>query len=529
MEIADGRGARWRALARRLRSWPVVVGLVAFLIHLPYVKPGGPWARKPDATILSQDEGTVLYDSLRITRGQVMYKDFFMFQGPVFFYGYAGLFAITGPSFAAARVLHLLTTAIGAAFLAIVVSRFAGKIAGCGAAAIHACVLLPMWPFTYPHWLAETFALGALVLLTRPDRKARDELIAGALLALSLMTIQSVGLPVLVAVACVLAAPGLAARDWREALVRPGRILAGATAVLTPIALYFAAHGALGDLYYAMFRWSVENYKIGQGDQVTYGWWTKEAIALHRAALHAPWSTLAIFGLRLTWVLPFCALIAAPVVAIWALWKIWKKTAGFEFATAGGAALAGVSPLYLAPIRPDLTHVAYLGSFGLVAAAVLIGPIARRDHRAQLGVAALFAIAGALCLGTYAHKTARTWEPSRKLADWRGEARKLSAFATIEKGVPPGDTIVAGAMGGFYYFYLRDSAIPNTYMPGTYAKLLTDTQWQRIADAIATRRPWALLLVGVQWKEIAARRPDLATMYHPGSGLWLRNDPVVQP
>ena len=93
-----------------------IVGIFLFAViaHLPYLFPGGPTACHSKPLFFSIDEGTVLYDSFRITCGEVMYRDFFEFQGPVFYHIYAGLFALTGPSLTAARALNLLITALTA-------------------------------------------------------------------------------------------------------------------------------------------------------------------------------------------------------------------------------------------------------------------------------------------------------------------------------------------------------------------------------------------------------------------------------
>jgi hypothetical protein len=129
----------WRRL--RLRPdlcWSAAVFLAAVLTHLIYLAPGGPSSRSPDRLPISGDEGTVLYDSLRIARGEVMYRDFFEFQGPIFYYTYAGLYAVTGPSVATARALHILVSALASMLIGILVARFAGWLAGAGAAAVHA-------------------------------------------------------------------------------------------------------------------------------------------------------------------------------------------------------------------------------------------------------------------------------------------------------------------------------------------------------------------------------------------------------
>jgi hypothetical protein len=474
--------------------------------------------------VLGQDEGTVLYDAHRIESGQVMYRDFFEFQGPVFYYLHAGLFVATGgPSFTAARALSLLITGVGSALLAVLVARFAGRAAGVGAALIHAFVLVPMWPFDYPHWLAETLALGGLVLLARDDRRPRDELWGGVCLGLSLFTIQSVGLPILVAVTAVSSLPGLAARDLRRALLPPLRILAGAAAVTAIVAAYFAAHGALGDLAYAMFVWPLQHYGAGQGQATSYAWGMADTLREHQQALREPWLTLAWFALHVASILPKLAIAAAVVAAAIAVLRLRARRAGgFAQVTASAAAVAAVSPLWLAPVRPDIVHVAFLGSFGLLGAAAMLEPVARRWRSWAPRVAAAFCLVAAVTGASYLAKTAMTFAASRAMGSWREESLKLSEAKRLDQLARPEDTIVVGAMGGFYYLYVRPAAVPNTYIPATLSAYLSEAQWQRIADDIAGKRPRAMLLIGKQWGEITKRRPELDKQYQRSGGLLLR-------
>lgn len=509
------------------RLWPVAVALLVVIVHLPYLWPGGPWTRRPGPLILGQDEGTVLYDAHRVETGQVMYRDFFEFQGPVFYYAHAALFAAAGgPSLTVARAFGLLVAAAGSALLAVLVARFAGRAAGAGAALIHAFVLVPMWPFDYPHWLAETLALAGLVLVVREDPPPRAQLGAGAFLALSLFTIQSVGLPVLAAVLAASALPGLASRDVRRALVAPARIVAGAAAVAVPILAYFGAHGALDDLAYAMFVWPMKHYPLGQGGATSYGWGMDSSLREHQQSFRGPWLALASFCLHLIYVLPALAVVAAVAGAAVAIHRLVRRRGdGFPAVTAAAAALAAVSPLWLAPVRPDIVHVACLGSFGLVGGAALLGLLlARAGRAARARVAAAFCLVAAAGGVSYAYKTAATWPASRALGDWREESLKLNDAKRLDGETRPGDTIVVGAMGGFYYLYVRPSAVPNTYIPATLPAYLSDAQWQRIADDVAANKPRALLLIGKQWAEILKRRPELDGLYRRSGGLLLRAD-----
>jgi hypothetical protein len=284
------------------------------------------------------------------------------------------------------------------------------------------------------------------------------------------------------------------------------------------VALFFAAHRALGALVYSMFEWPKEHYRFG--NDVTYAWYWRESIKEH-AALAQPLRAGVTLGVYVTYALPYLAIAGAAAVAVRAAAGLWRRAASWEFALVGGAALAAVSPLFVAPVRPDLVHVAYLGSFGLLGLAAAVEPATRRWRHARLGVGLALALLGTAALGTHLGKTVRTWNASRALGSWRAEILKLSGADRIAREVPAGERIVIGAMGGFYYLYLRPPGVPNTYMPARWVQYLSDTQWRKAADRILADRPAALLLVGVQWGELSRRRPELRELYRADRGLWV--------
>lgn len=234
------RKSGWiQKLFSKHRLFVAGVFVFAAVAHVPYIAPGGPSACYPNPLFLVYDEGTVLYDSFRITCGEVIYRDFFQFQGPLFYHIYAGLFAVTGPSIAAARALNLLFTALSATFIALLVARSLGPVTGAGAAAVHACLLVPMYPYAYPQWLAETLAFAGIYLLATSSYRPRRELAGGACLGLSALTIQSLGLPILAACMVALALPGIAQRSW-------GNLCPSIARVRRSPAQYFPVHPLSG-------------------------------------------------------------------------------------------------------------------------------------------------------------------------------------------------------------------------------------------------------------------------------------------
>lgn len=561
--------SRGRVLLRR-HGWLLAVFLAALAVHLPYARPGGPCARNGDPWPLIHDEGTVLYDSWRIASGEAMYRDFFEFQGPVFYHAVAALYLASGPSPAAARAFILLVWALSAALLALVVARCAGRVAGAAAAAIHACLLVPFYAAAYPHWVAEAFTLGALVVLTAPHRGPRHDIAAGALAAAAAATIQSVGLPVLAALAGTAALPGLAARAWRRALAGPARVLGGAAAVLAAVALFCAARGALGALVYDVLVWPFIYYGKGQPKEAfaaSAGW-----IAAHRK-LPAAAGLAGLAGLYVTMALPWTTIAAAAAVAGRTLWALRRRAGDAAGGSDGGvhasghpsgggsgsggsdggvrasghrsgggsgggggggssstveagpiavatAAAAAVSPVLAGLTRQDLTHAAFVLGLGLAALGAVATPAWRGSRAATAALLGAVALVAAVAYGA---KTLRTWAPSTRLPGWRAMALEFAPAKWLDTAVPPGAPVVDGLdHAGWVYLFVRPSAVAHTLIPRVKPEYFSDAQWQRLADEIVARRPAALTLAPEQWRLFTARRPEIAALYRSvGGGRWL--------
>jgi hypothetical protein len=82
---------------------------------------------------------------------------------------------------------------------------------------------------------------------------------------------------------------------------------------------------------------------------------------------------------------------------------------------------------------------------------------------------------------------------------------------------------VVGSYGGFYYMFIRPSAISFTYLPPRKNGFYSDAQWRQIADEVVARAPAALLLVEDQPEELQSRRPEIGRLYRrQGPYLHLR-------
>jgi hypothetical protein len=468
-----------------VRRGVALVFLLALVAHAPSLFPGGPLSTGPGPARLVPDEGTVVYDSARIAAGELMYADFFEFQGPVFYHLTAAAIAVGGPTLTSARVLHVVVTAAAAAMIFWIATTLAGAWAGAGAAAIHVFLLVPVWPYTYPHWVAEALVLAGVIAAMRGRWLG-----AGALFGLATFTIQSIGLPALVAVGV---AAGLPTRSVRV----PLRVLAGALLAIAPILAIFALRGALGELVYAMWIWPFSHYGGGQEDAAVYASHLGRYIDLHDAVA-LPWRWLAALGLVVVAALPIAGLAGGAIAGLRGL----RKDA--EPPLAGAAAIAAVAPVVTLVVRHDLAHLAFVGGLALVGVATLC--------RARAG-AAILALVGLLSATSYAAKTARTWSISREMGGWRDVVLALPNARLMDRQLAPDAQIVVGTAGGFYYLYVRPAAVAHTYLPAESVTYFSEAQWQRVADEIAERRPAFLILVGKQWDELRRRRPEIDRRY----------------
>jgi hypothetical protein len=430
----------------------------------------------------------------------------------------------------AARATQVALWSLAAMALAQLVGCRLGRRAGTAAAAIHAAILVPMWPLAYPHWLAELFAvLGLLLLARRSDW--RHDLAGGALLAAALLTIQSLGAPVLFAVVVASSWPGLVQRDWRASLTRPARIALGAAALLGPAVAAFASRGALGPMLDDMFAVTLSQYPRFQAEARSYAANLRELLDVH-AALSRPWSWFGAASLAATAALPIAAAGVGTVIAAAAARALASPRAPARPDAAtillAAGCLAAVSPLWLAPSRHDISHIAFLGSFGLIGLSLV--PRSSRAGSAEPWAAvlgALLTLVAACGLGSYAAKWATGSSHSMAMGSFRQQVASLGnryqalpgVYARIAATVPRGESMFFGELGGFHYFYLRRAATSFTLLPvGSQDDFMTQAMWRQAADEIADRRPAIVLLMPYQYQQLLRARPDVFAGYAPEPG-----------
>jgi hypothetical protein len=292
---------------------------------------------------LRVDEGWCLTDAARVYHGQLPYRDFFEFVGPVTFYWIALFFHLFGETWMATRIC-VLVLGTATAVLVYFIARRLKPGSEIMALIFWLAILFPTWPAVNHHLIANLFALGAFALLLWWLDGAHNMVLVlcGIAVGVTFATMFPKGLALSAAFVVI-----VLLRDHRHisALVH---FLAGCSiAVLAGIG-YFWARGILGDLCYANFLFPIRHYS--QVGSTPYGfglgthfWGTFGSLTGH------------ILGFPIAFVLwtPFALVFLLPAVlvaiGIFRRSSFTEKTLPYWIA---GSAL-WLSELH----RPDLIHL----------------------------------------------------------------------------------------------------------------------------------------------------------------------------
>lgn len=466
-------------------------------------------ALAPTLTTLAPnpDAFTYLSHGLRLLAGQVIYRDFFEFTPPGAPLLAAALFAVTGPSLLAARVLQAVAL-LGAAVLLARLTRRLG--ADPWAATLPGLVLVlalyrfqPHWSY---HWLVVPAVAGAALAACNGFARdaRRDWLLAGLGVGLAGLLLHADGVVVAAALAGALVADVLVGRfDLRQLARRSGLLLAGALAPLVPVLGWLAWHGALAAAWYDVWVWPFTHYATPGGPNdirflcdlwafvSPYGGRWVSLPHFYATAYHG----LALYALVVGAALGALAWAAGVVLRLVRDGRIWSPA---EAAWGLCGLLALGFALLAARGRADIVHVALYAFPAVVVATAAASAFARRLAAPELiflrglplAAIALFALTGA---GLWAQEL-------RARPDWwlRGAGpdahwRAAPLVRWLAERARPGDRVAAFPNGGFVYFYALPPAVPHTlFLPTGY---LSADEARAYWAAIRRERPRFLVFV----------------------------------
>jgi hypothetical protein len=404
------------------------------------------------------------YDARRILAGEVPYRDFRSFQGPLAASVHAALYRVTGPSQLASRLFGVCAAALLAVLVWLTLGVFelrpAWRVAGALSSALP---VIAIWPYPSPHVPAVAATVGALYLARRRSRAGW--IAAGALVVLAGLLQPPIGL----AAALGLFAMWLIARvPWRWPLFGALPLVAVALGAL-------AISGALGAAFDNLL-WPLLHYNTQRGgfNDTLFGEGAIVAIRAHAES----GGTLGAAG---TSIVVCCVLtaiaLAAPLTAIVVLLSKRRHQAGERALTSGlavSAALCGAIQVYQ---RADVAHLSYAAALALPACLALDPSWPRWLRIAGRSLSAL-ALAGTLVLLLADQARARF------LPRFDAEAARSPIVTLLRDLTREGDRIAVLPAGGFFYAYARPAAIRYSWLFQPSARFHTAADYQRAAGDI---------------------------------------------
>ncbi|WP_294537589.1 glycosyltransferase family 39 protein [uncultured Rhodoblastus sp.] len=241
----DPEAQPWNFLARFLGLFVALVALLRCLVVM-------------NVFLIQQDEGVWLHAAMRMSDGQILYRDFFEFHPPVGFLIVSGWTALFGPSLMAARILTALFISL-TAWLAYdccrIISGHRGLAASLALTWIAAFHIF--WTSVNHHWFTSCFSMLTLWAIMTAQAKPGRLFLAGlAASAAALVTTSRGGLAVVAGLLSI-----LSRRSVKDVLI----YAAGGAALLFAVVGFLWSQGSLGPAIDQVIVWTFHNYSQIQG------------------------------------------------------------------------------------------------------------------------------------------------------------------------------------------------------------------------------------------------------------------------
>ena len=455
------------ALCKRLLPY-VVLAFCSILYVYPFMRV---------CLFLRGDEGILLCGAVRVTEGQVPFRDFFESIGPGSFFWLALFFKIFGMTWFAARIWLMLNTV-----LTTVLVYFLTRRLRTGAEFVPAVFLLAVsFPFCFSishHADSNLFALLSFAAMVSWLERRQPILLfaTGILAGITTCFLQPKGFLLFLSYLLLL---WLLCRREPGLLLSAARLLAGYVLVGLAVVLLFWTAGGFADLVYANVVWPLTNYTnlntvpYGFGLQALFweSWTPSLSNLLSRAVALGAASLLAV---------PFLVIGALPLLL--GLFAVLHRSVAFNRHTLPywivGFALWG-SEIH----RKDITHLIYGSPLLVILCFHLYRHLRGRFNGSAIQLATICAVFLAIFNG-FVVLAAQT-----KLVTRRGTIYTFAADDALEflnKNTKMGDEIFAYPYSPMYYFL---AAVKNpTRFSALLYQLNTDSQFREAVLALEESR-----------------------------------------
>jgi hypothetical protein len=204
------------------------------------------------------DEGTMLVHAVRVSEGQLPFRDFFDLLGPGTFYALALFFRLFGVTWLTTRIYVLLVTTGIVVLLLFLARRLRGGFE-VSALVFFVAVSYDNWNVVSHHMDSNLFGLIAFAAFVWwTDKPCPIKLVvAGMAAGLTQWFMMPKGLSLFASLVLVVWTLYRKDRTFYKVL---GFLLSGFLIVHLVVLTYFWAQGGLKDLLYAIYAWPIKNY-----------------------------------------------------------------------------------------------------------------------------------------------------------------------------------------------------------------------------------------------------------------------------
>lgn len=165
----------------------LVIGITILWFFRGYFLAPEGWGR------LAPDEAQRAWHALRVTNGEIPYRDFWVQYTPFSFYWHALLFKIFGPSLHSIRIGLFVCGSLLLLLLFSITRKLAGGFSPVLAMTLFVSFGILCYNSGYPAWYAMAFSMGSLALLLRSRPNKFSTVLAGMLAGMAVLTKVNIG------------------------------------------------------------------------------------------------------------------------------------------------------------------------------------------------------------------------------------------------------------------------------------------------------------------------------------------------
>lgn len=448
---------------------------------------------------LDRDEGFYAYVAQRLLDGGVPFRETFSDKPPIAFFIYAVFFGLFGQSAWAIHFGGALWVASSSVLMALLARRLFGPVSGIAAGLYYAITSAEA---SYQgssinlELLLTPFALGSLVLLTRPVITHANVAAAGGLLGLSLLTKQqAIGHAVFAAVWLLVAWLSRSPRRLLDQFQQQGLLIGSALAVFGVSVLGFWLCHSLYEYIDGVLLWNLRTYVPHEAASAAFGNFRDNFLGI---ALANPLLYLAAFiGLVISarrpdavrWFVPIWLVANAAAICIG--WRFYRH---YFLLTQPGIVLLASCAIGRA-IECSLASRSRIGAIGV-----------------QLVCLAMIASPLLIQRGYFFGWSA--WEHVRQLYGAESFAVSPQLAHYVAERSSPGDSIyVHGSEPQIYFYAHRRCAIRYAFIPPLTARgAAAERRQQQAFEQLRATRPRFFL----------ALRAPMSHMIEPGASEYFK-------